>query len=364
MAKRMLSILAIVFLSVCMLMVFIYTPYYSKMMVVILQHINATAVNPIAAQSQQAGNFNVALHQNLEPGSERWLAKQVYLDLLWKNVQQYQQHQQQEYELSHIYVAYQALLKAIEQKQFKAKKKGSLQQRQQDLHQRYLAFMQQYLAEHQHDVQSDEHYEDQVLQDIAYLSQQHRTPLNQDLQDSIEHKQVNHTEQKAYAIVVVGGGLTRDRQSREIIINTYTQKRLELTLATIQRYPLPIVLSGVEAPYMQKWLQQHGVKASLLEKKSMNTCENSRFSSLLLQKQGGAPTVMLITDEYHMPRTRRLFAQDGIETIPVVAPMPTERTKWLPSRQNYHHSRRANYEFLATIRDKLWGTSDCREVPQ
>ncbi len=30
----------------------------------------------------------------------------------------------------------------------------------------------------------------------------------------------------------------------------------------------------------------------------MNTCENTRFSSLLLQKKGGAPTVMLVTDEY------------------------------------------------------------------
>ena len=28
---------------------------------------------------------------------------------------------------------------------------------------------------------------------------------------------------------------------------------------------------------------------------------------------------MLVTDEYHMPRTRRLFALNGIETIPVVA---------------------------------------------
>lgn len=95
----------------------------------------------------------------------------------------------------------------------------------------------------------------------------------------------------------------------------------------------------------------------------MNTCENSRFSSLLLQKKGGAPTVILITDQYHMPRTRRLFALNGIETVPVVAPIPTELTQWQPSEQNYDHSRRANYEMLATIRDMLFGSSDCREVP-
>lgn len=72
---------------------------------------------------------------------------------------------------------------------------------------------------------------------------------------------------------------------------------------------------------------------------------------------------MLITDQYHMPRTRRLFAMNGITTIPVNAPMPTRLTSWKPSVQNYDHSRRANYELLASIRDVVFGVSDCREVP-
>ncbi len=130
-----------------------------------------------------------------------------------------------------------------------------------------------------------------------------------------------------------------------------------------QQFKLPIVLSGVEAPYMQRWLKARGVDAKLLEDRSMNTCENSRFSSLLLQKKGGAPRVILITDQYHMPRTRRLFALNGIETQPIEAPMPTQLTQWRPSEQNYDHSRRANYEMLATIRDVLLGSSDCREIP-
>lgn len=166
-----------------------------------------------------------------------------------------------------------------------------------------------------------------------------------------------------YAIVVLGGGLTLDKNGKDIVVNSYTRLRLEKTLEVEQQNDLPIVLSGVEAPYMQAWLKKRGVDAKLLEQKSMNTCENTRFSSLLLQKKGGAPTVMLVTDEYHMPRTRRLFALNGIETIPVIAPMPTALTRWQPSVQNYDHSRRANYELLATIRDMLFGSSDCREVP-
>lgn len=232
--KRMLSMLAILCCVLVGLVVFIYTPYYSQMMVVILKAINPTIVNPMTAQYQQPAT------QSNEPTE--------MLD-------------------------------------------------------------------------------------------------------------------KPYAIVVLGGGLTRERHTRKIVINQYTEKRLELTLDVVKQHPLPIVLSGVEAPYMQKWLQKHGVKANLLEKKSMNTCENSRFSSLLLQKQGGAPTVLLITDEYHMPRTRRLFAQDGIITIPIIASMPTERTVWHPSRLNYHHSRRATYEFLATLRDQFLGIKDCRDTP-
>jgi len=49
--------------------------------------------------------------------------------------------------------------------------------------------------------------------------------------------------------------------------------------------------------------------------------------------------------------------------VPVMAPMPTTLTQWRPSEQNYDHSRRANYEMLATIRDMLFGSSDCREIP-
>ena len=163
--------------------------------------------------------------------------------------------------------------------------------------------------------------------------------------------------------MVLGGGLTLGANGKDIVVNNYTRLRLEKTLEVEKQHKLPIVLSGVEAPYMQAWLQERGIEAKLLENKSMNTCENSRFSSLLLQKKGGAPTIMLITDEYHMPRTRRLFALNGIETVPVIAPMPTTLTKWRPSQQNYDHSRRANYEMLATIRDMWLGSSDCREIP-
>lgn len=170
------------------------------------------------------------------------------------------------------------------------------------------------------------------------------------------------SQNAAHVIVVLGGGLGRDAQ-RHIIVNKYTELRLEQAIIRKQHNPLPILLSGVEAPYMQKWLATHEVEARLLEGRSMNTCENTRFSSLLLQKKGGAPLVELVTDAYHMPRARRLFAINGIDTIPVVAPLPNKLSLWQPTTQNLMHTRRATYEAIATIRDLWVGETNCREIP-
>lgn len=166
----------------------------------------------------------------------------------------------------------------------------------------------------------------------------------------------------AHVIIVVGGGLAKDKY-KNIFVNAYTEMRLRKAIEQKKNNPLPILLSGVESSYMQAWLKQHHVEAQLLENKSMNTCENTRFTSLLLQKRGGAPLVELITDAYHMPRTRRLFAMNGIDTIPIIAPLPNQPTAWQPDRKNLMHSRRATYEAIASIRDLWFGEINCREVP-
>jgi uncharacterized SAM-binding protein YcdF (DUF218 family) len=213
----------------------------------------------------------------------------------------------------------------------------------------FIEFLKSYdVEQHQQNIAQMTNVE--FAEDLATLNHDQTQPVQDEMS-------------KPYAIVVLGGGLTLHENGKDIIVNDYTRLRLEKTLEVEKQYDLPIVLSGVEAPYMQRWLQAYDVDAKLLEDRSMNTCENSRFSSLLLQKKGGAPTVILITDRYHMPRTRRLFALNGIQTIPVEAPMPNSLTAWRPSVKNYDHSRRANYELLATLRDVWFGSSDCREVP-
>lgn len=166
----------------------------------------------------------------------------------------------------------------------------------------------------------------------------------------------------AQAIVVLGGGLTRDRQGL-ITPNSYTRLRLMQAISQHRSTNLPIFLTGVESRYMQKFLQEHGESAQWLESRSMNTCENARFSALLLQRLGGAPRVELVTDKWHIPRARWLFAMNGIETVPIPAALPGDPAPWWPDVRNLTHTRRAVYELVAFTRDRWFGEVGCREVP-
>ena len=369
---RIVQIAAVLFVLLGCFMVLIYSPFYSQWVVKGLNAFVPVEVNEVAAKSQQMAALSE--HESLEPGSKLWIARQAYLKLIEEAIQQ---HNSQD--LTVIQARYKALQQKIEHAQKQEEQQQEKPQipllaksdheeiRQDDptqnvknlldlnssenkaLMEKYVVFLRTHKIETQTMAQPS--VDDTIYQDIALIHEQN------------ENEQAQLPSSKPYAIVVLGGGLTLDANGKDIVVNNYTRLRLEKTLAVEHQYQLPIVLSGVEAPYMQRWLKKYHVDAKLLEDRSMNTCENSRFSSLLLQKKGGAPRIILITDRYHMPRTRRLFALNGIETIPVEAPMPTQLTKWRPSQQNYDHSRRANYELLATIRDVWVGSSDCREVP-
>lgn len=369
----LVRVITILFVLLGCFVLFLYSPFYSQFVVKGLNRFVPVDVNEVAAQSQRPAALSE--HETLEPGSNLWIARQAYLKLMEKTFQS-----EKSEDLRLIQARYKLLQELIAEEQEKEnqdeKKQPNIplmseQQPVQDqessavvintpldflqwntadnqaLMGKYIAFLETYPIA----LPVSEDDKDQTNKDLIELKK------NKD--SAAEQQSISQPN----AIVVLGGGLTLGANGKDIVVNNYTRLRLEKTLQVEKKYVLPIVLSGVEAPYMQAWLKERGVEAKLLENRSMNTCENSRFSSLLLQKKGGAPTVILITDEYHMPRTRRLFALNGIETIPVVAPMPTKLTEWRPSEQNYDHSRRANYEMLATIRDMLFGSSDCREIP-
>lgn len=370
----LVRMIAILFVLIGCLLVFWYTPYYSNLVVKTLNTFVSFEVDEIAAQSQKMAALTET--ENLEPGSHKWIARQAYLTVieqalkakkiddlaiiqaryavLKENIQYEREQKEQDKQKNKIEIP--MLIEdfdhSVEHSTSELASEPSTSwanltpDEDQALMEKYQEFLETYPLEQNQPNQLDS----QIYTDIAEIQK-----------ETDSSKKLN--EDKPYAIVILGGGLTLADNKTDIVVNDYTRLRLEKTLDIEKQTQLPIVLSGVEAPYMQSWLANRGVEAKLLENRSMNTCENTRFSSLLLQKKGGAPTVMLITDRYHMPRTRRLFALNGIKTIPVEAPMPTELSAWQPSKLNYDHSRRANYELLATIRDVLFGSSGCREVP-
>ncbi|QER39788.1 YdcF family protein [Acinetobacter suaedae] len=365
----LVRVITILFVLLGCFVLFLYSPFYSQVMVKGLNHFVSFNVNETAAESQKSAALSE--HESLEPGSNLWIARQAYLQLLEEG-----EKEPDSEELRILQVRYQLLQKLIVEEQDKEPEQvnqkpiiaaEALEHVQEDesAASSPLSFLEHRISDNRALIDAYVDFLNTYPVPLP-VNKEQESSLSKDLHESKKNKQEmidSKDTNQPYAIVVLGGGLTLGENGKDIVVNNYTRLRLERTLEVEKQYDLPIVLSGVEAPYMQAWLEERGIKAKLLENRSMNTCENSRFSSLLLQKKGGAPKVILITDEYHMPRTRRLFALNGIETVPVVAPMPTKLTSWRPSEKNYDHSRRANYELLATIRDVLFGSSDCREIP-
>ena len=77
---RIVRYLSIFFVLFGCFMVFLYTPFYSNMMVKLLNVIVPVEVNQVAAKSQQQASLST--DETLEPGSRLWVARQVYLKLV------------------------------------------------------------------------------------------------------------------------------------------------------------------------------------------------------------------------------------------------------------------------------------------
>lgn len=163
-----------------------------------------------------------------------------------------------------------------------------------------------------------------------------------------------HLTQPPTAVVVLGGGLTNNRQN-DIVINAYTQARLLKGEQTYHDYTLPIIVSGKESPWMMRWLQHHNIWWVVPEKNSFNTCENAKFTARTIHIHN----VILVTDAYHMNRARRQFALNNIATLAVEANLPKPKD-WTKLANNLQHSRRASYELIAFARDILQPQIDCQ----
>lgn len=152
---------------------------------------------------------------------------------------------------------------------------------------------------------------------------------------------------------------TSSLQKPDIVLNDYTLSRMQTVIQYQRNNPLPIILTGVDAPWMKDWLYNYNIENVITENASMNTCENARFTAKRLHLQD----VYLITDAYHMTRARRQFALNGIHALPIPAPLPMQKG-WLEPRNNAQHSRRTLYELAAYARDVFVPQDNCRQASE
>ena len=127
-------------------------------------------------------------------------------------------------------------------------------------------------------------------------------------------------EQRAEAIVILGGG----RESNDPAWQTdqpslMAMQRIRYGARLAKASNLPILVTGglhfgqppSEAQIMADSLQQDfAVTARWLEGDSRTTWENAEFSAKILQAQG-IKRVVLVTNAWHMPRSRWSFEQFG-----------------------------------------------------
>ena len=127
------------------------------------------------------------------------------------------------------------------------------------------------------------------------------------------------------AVVVLGGGVTVLQHSKgAVAANSYSVSRVQEAYRLARDHNLPLLISGAEAPYMQKALEDSFGAPKvriLLEDQSRTTCENARYSAQALRELGWSE-VFLVSDRFHLPRASADFAEQGMRTQTHAAALP------------------------------------------
>jgi uncharacterized SAM-binding protein YcdF (DUF218 family) len=152
-------------------------------------------------------------------------------------------------------------------------------------------------------------------------------------------------------LVILGAGLANGDQ-----ISPTLAERLVKGLEYLNRYPkVKVVLSGgqgsnetiTEAEGMKRFLVEQGIKEEriLKEDKSTSTFENLKYTGGLLGQLDKKPnkTIMIITNDFHMFRSKFLAKRNGLTAYGIPSPTPT------PLIPNYYVR-----EFFAVIKSYLF----------
>ena len=169
-------------------------------------------------------------------------------------------------------------------------------------------------------------------------------------------------QQEADAIVVLGGGrYFPASEFGEPMPGHYSLERIDYAFTVHQKTNLPILLTGgvvfdegpTDGQVMANWLQRYNVKARWVDNQSRTTAENAAFTYKMLQPEFGEhPRILLITQGWHMPRSRAVFLKQGFIVIPAAtrifddAGAIPKGMDWLPRASSLNKSTIIWHEIL------------------
>jgi uncharacterized SAM-binding protein YcdF (DUF218 family) len=168
----------------------------------------------------------------------------------------------------------------------------------------------------------------------------------------------------AQAIVVLAAGRLRDAPEYDgrDIPDYYALARLRYAAHLQRATGLPVLVSGgvgakaagTEANALADAMaialrEDFGVPVKWIEPNSRDTFENASYSAAILRKDG-VKRILLVTDAMHMPRSRAVFEQAGMEVVDAPTMFFGDQARslgaWVPEAEGMRRSWYAVYEWV------------------
>ncbi|MGX2041685.1 YdcF family protein [Methylocaldum sp. MU1018] len=172
----------------------------------------------------------------------------------------------------------------------------------------------------------------------------------------------------AEAIVILGGGIqmSAPEYGGGATLNARTLERLRYGASLYRKTGKPILVTGgapegyaSEGPIMRSVLEEEfGVPVEWVERESINTRENARFSARIL-KRAGIRRIYLVSHSWHLPRAIPEFEREGLETVPAgtgyVSPDTLRLIDFVPAFRAVTNSALALHEWIGLAWYRLRG---------
>lgn len=186
--------------------------------------------------------------------------------------------------------------------------------------------------------------------------------------DMVNSIYTNHPWDHRNAIIVLGGGTVKTLIADTLKPTTLSYSRIYegmrlYLLCKKAGHICKLILSGgdaygngqPEADIYKKAFVDLNVKPTdiLTEKTSMNTFENAKFTSELIQQEG-FDKVYLVTSGLHIHRALLYFKNFGIEAEPASSDYLPAKMSIIPISYNFVLADLMTHEYLGIIRYKLY----------